>query len=211
MDPVAHPVLSTALETPDGGHVLTGRIVLGNQPWLADHAVGGRTLLPGSALVDLALTAGRHAGTPAVEELVLSAPLELGPATAVRVTVGAADPNGTRTVDVHARDASGPDTPWTRHATGVLGEDRGAARGPGRLAAAGRPPPRRRRRLRPPGRPGLRLRPPRSGRCAPPGSAATRCSPRAELPRRRRPPTGPVTRATRCTPSSSTRRRGRSA
>ncbi|MFI6875925.1 SDR family NAD(P)-dependent oxidoreductase [Streptomyces sp. NPDC050400] len=136
MDPVAHPVLSTALETPDGGHVLTGRIVLGNQPWLADHAVGGRTLLPGSALVDLALTAGRHAGTPAVEELVLSAPLELGPATAVRVTVGAADPNGTRTVDVHARDAGGPDTPWTRHATGVLGE----AAAPPEAPAAWPPP-----------------------------------------------------------------------
>ncbi|NEB78483.1 type I polyketide synthase, partial [Streptomyces sp. SID14478] len=118
MDPVAHPVLATALETPDGGHVLSGRIVPGNQPWLADHCVGGRALLPGSALVDLALTAGRHAGTPAVEELVLSAPLELGPATAVRVTVGAADEHGTRTVDVHARDARSPDTPWTRHASG---------------------------------------------------------------------------------------------
>ncbi|MEU5959351.1 SDR family NAD(P)-dependent oxidoreductase [Streptomyces sp. NPDC047525] len=136
MDPVAHPVLSTALETPDGGHLLTGRIALGDQPWLADHAVGGRPLLPGSALVDLALTAGRHAGTPAVEELVLSAPLVLGPATAVRVTVGALQEHGTRTVDVHARDARTPDAPWTRHATGVLGE---AARPP--AAPAAWPPP----------------------------------------------------------------------
>ncbi|MFE1037046.1 SDR family NAD(P)-dependent oxidoreductase [Streptomyces sp. NPDC058807] len=122
MDPVAHPLLSTALETPDGGHILTGRIVLGDQPWLADHAVGGETLFPGSALVDLALTAGRHAGTPAVDELVLCAPLVLGAATAVRVTVGAPEAHGTRTVDVHARDAGTPDAPWTRHATGVLGE-----------------------------------------------------------------------------------------
>ncbi|MGW1375443.1 acyltransferase domain-containing protein [Streptomyces sp. NPDC002446] len=122
MDAVAHPVLSTALEIPDGGYVLTGRIALGDQPWLADHAVGGTPLFPGSALVDLALTAGRHAGTPALEELVLAAPLVLGPATAVRVTVGAPADNGTRTVDVHARDARTPDAPWTRHATGVLGE-----------------------------------------------------------------------------------------
>ncbi|MER5853432.1 SDR family NAD(P)-dependent oxidoreductase [Streptomyces sp. NPDC002012] len=136
MDPVAHPVLSTALETPDGGHVLTGRIVLGDQPWLADHAVGGETLFPGSALVDLALTAGRHAGTPAVEELVLCAPLVLGAATAVRVTVGAPEEHGTRTVDVHARDARTPDAPWTRHATGVLGE---AASPP--AAPAAWPPP----------------------------------------------------------------------
>ncbi|MEU0744440.1 SDR family NAD(P)-dependent oxidoreductase [Streptomyces sp. NPDC006134] len=122
MDAVAHPVLSTALEVPDGGYVLTGRIALGDQPWLADHAVGGTTLFPGSALVDLALTAGRHAGTPAVEELVLSAPLVPGPATAVRVTVGAAAPDGTRTVDVHARDTRTPDAAWTHHATGLLGE-----------------------------------------------------------------------------------------
>ncbi|MEU5499876.1 SDR family NAD(P)-dependent oxidoreductase [Streptomyces griseofuscus] len=122
MDSVAHPVLSAALETPDGGHVLTGRITLGDQPWLADHAVGGETLLPGSALVDLALTAGRHAGTPAVAELVLCAPLLPGAATAVRVTVGAPAADGTRTVDIHARDTDAPGTPWTRHATGVLGE-----------------------------------------------------------------------------------------
>ncbi|MER6998704.1 SDR family NAD(P)-dependent oxidoreductase [Streptomyces sp. NPDC000410] len=122
MDTVAHPVLSMALEIPDGGYVLTGRIALGDQPWLADHAVGGTALLPGSALVDLALTAGRHAGTPAVEELVLSAPLVPGPATAVRVTAGAPAQDGTRTVDVHARDARTPDAPWTRHANGVLGE-----------------------------------------------------------------------------------------
>ncbi|MEV7020293.1 SDR family NAD(P)-dependent oxidoreductase [Streptomyces sp. NPDC093991] len=136
MDAVAHPVLATALQTPDGGHVLTGRIALGDQPWLADHAVGGRTLLPGSALVDLALTAGRHAGTPAVEELVLCAPLVPGPATAVRVTVGAPADNGTRTVDVHARDTDTPDAPWTRHATGVLGE----AAAPPEAPAAWPPP-----------------------------------------------------------------------
>ncbi|GHI04279.1 hypothetical protein AQI88_25935 [Streptomyces cellostaticus] len=136
LDAVAHPVLSTALEIPDGGHLLTGRIALGDQPWLADHAVGGKPLFPGSALVDLALTAGRHAGTPALEELVLAAPLVLGPATAVRVTVGAPADNGTRTVDVHARDAHTPHAPWTRHATGVLGE---AATPP--AAPAAWPPP----------------------------------------------------------------------
>ncbi|MER8062672.1 MULTISPECIES: SDR family NAD(P)-dependent oxidoreductase [unclassified Streptomyces] len=122
LDALAHPVLSAVLETPDGGHVLTGRITRDEQAWLADHTVGGRTLLPGSALVDLALTAGRHTGTPAVAELVLCAPLVLGAATSVRVTAGALAADGTRTVDIHARDADAPHTPWTRHATGVLGE-----------------------------------------------------------------------------------------
>ncbi|KUM94497.1 hypothetical protein AQI95_43525 [Streptomyces yokosukanensis] len=140
MDAVAHPVLSTALEIPDGGHVLTGLIALEDQPWLADHTVGGKTLLPGAALVELALAAGRHAGAPAVEELVLSAPLVLGPATAVRVTVGAPAQDGTRTVDVHAREARAFDAPWTRHASGVLGEAT-----PPPAAPAAWPPPDARR------------------------------------------------------------------
>ena len=55
-----HPLLGAAIEDPDGeGLTLTGRISLQTHPWLADHAVGGTVLLPGTAFVELALRAGR--------------------------------------------------------------------------------------------------------------------------------------------------------
>ena len=47
------------------------------QPWLADHAVAGPVLLPGTALVEMAVRAGDAAGCARVEELILEAPLVL--------------------------------------------------------------------------------------------------------------------------------------
>ena len=47
---------------PAGGVVLTGRLSLAGQPWLADHAVAGAVLLPGTAFVELAVRAGDAAG-----------------------------------------------------------------------------------------------------------------------------------------------------
>ena len=38
------------------GSVLTGRLSLKSHPWLADHAVAGVVLLPGTAFVELAGT-----------------------------------------------------------------------------------------------------------------------------------------------------------
>ncbi|GAA3440284.1 hypothetical protein GCM10018954_099070 [Kutzneria kofuensis] len=59
-DALAHPVLSAAHEIPDGGGwLLTGRLSVADQPWLADHAVAGMLLVPGAALVELALQAGK--------------------------------------------------------------------------------------------------------------------------------------------------------
>ena len=43
-----------------GGLVLTGRLSLQSQPWLADHVVAGTVLLPGTAFVEMAV---RAAGT----------------------------------------------------------------------------------------------------------------------------------------------------
>jgi acyl transferase domain-containing protein/D-arabinose 1-dehydrogenase-like Zn-dependent alcohol dehydrogenase/acyl carrier protein len=115
-----HALLSTVVETPgDGGLVLTGRLSADERPWLAEHVIGGRTLLPGSAFVDLALTAAYQVGLSTVEELVLAAPLVLtGDPVSLRVSVGAED-NGRRTVAVHAGTGAGD---WVRHATGLLGD-----------------------------------------------------------------------------------------
>ena len=50
-------------EQPDsGGVVLTGRSALGDQPWLADHAVAGVVLFPGAGFVELAIRAGDEVG-----------------------------------------------------------------------------------------------------------------------------------------------------
>ncbi|MDX3315171.1 SDR family NAD(P)-dependent oxidoreductase [Streptomyces sp. ME08-AFT2] len=115
-----HPLLAAAVDLPDGGAVLTGRLSPSARPWLAEHVVRGAVLLPGTAMLELALAAADRIGAAGVEELTHEAPLALPAdgAVEVRVTVGAAEDDGRRAVALHART----DGDWTRHATGVLGE-----------------------------------------------------------------------------------------
>ncbi|WP_190018000.1 type I polyketide synthase, partial [Streptomyces lucensis] len=132
-----HALLGAAVELAgDDGWVLTGRVSSRTHPWLADHAVLGTVLLPGTALADLVLHAGRHAGCDLVEDLTLLAPLVLGEQDGVRlqVVVGAADEAGRRPVAVHSRSGSaGRHDGWTRHATGVLGAPGASVPGSGQL------------------------------------------------------------------------------
>ncbi|MFF8697413.1 polyketide synthase dehydratase domain-containing protein, partial [Streptomyces sp. NPDC015144] len=122
-----HPLLGAAVELAGGaGHLFTGRFSRGSQPWLADHAVVGAVLLPGTAFLDLALLAGREIGLPSVEELTLEAPLllpERGEVT-FQVAVDAEDESGRRELRLHSR-VDGDDE-WTRHAAGRLGPERPA-------------------------------------------------------------------------------------
>ncbi|MGM1057967.1 SDR family NAD(P)-dependent oxidoreductase [Saccharothrix sp. Mg75] len=113
-----HPVLTTAVELPDGGAALTGAVSLSTHPWLADHAVRGRVLLPGTAFLEMAAHAAGVVGADAVHELVLEAPLVLDHDTVrLQVLVGAPDGTGRRPVAVHSRGEE-----WVRHATGTLGD-----------------------------------------------------------------------------------------
>jgi thioesterase domain-containing protein/NADP-dependent 3-hydroxy acid dehydrogenase YdfG len=126
-----HPLLGAVVGLPDSdGLVCTGVLSLRTHPWLADHAVLGTVLLPGTALVELALQAGIRLDCPVLEELTLEAPVVLPERGGVQVQVvlGAADDGGRRTVAVHSRPA-GSDDPWTRNATGVVvaGEPAGTA------------------------------------------------------------------------------------
>ncbi|MDG5809472.1 type I polyketide synthase, partial [Streptomyces ossamyceticus] len=124
---VGHPLLGAAIPLTHDDVVLTGRLSPASQPWLADHVVLNRTLVPGTAFVEMALRAGEQAGCGLLRELVLQSPLVL-PAqddVAVQVAVGAADDSGDRTVEVSSR--TGEDAPWVCHATGVLGADDPAA------------------------------------------------------------------------------------
>ncbi|MBI0300725.1 acyltransferase domain-containing protein, partial [Streptomyces sp. PRKS01-29] len=127
-----HPLLGAATALPDSdGWLLTGRLSLRTHPWLAEHTVLGRALLPASALIELALRAGDAAGCDRVEELTLEAPLVLPEQGAVQIqlTVGAPDERGGRPVRVYARPEDTTDRPWARYASGTLvhGEAHGGA------------------------------------------------------------------------------------
>ncbi|MFG2819819.1 type I polyketide synthase [Kitasatospora sp. NPDC048365] len=136
--PTGHPLLGAATELPDGaGLLLTGRIALRTHPWLADHAVAGQVLLPGTALLELALQAALRSGAGQVETLDLEAPLVLPEHGGLRLqaVVGAEDGSGRRPVQLRSQ-AEHEDADWTRHATGVL-----APGGAARPAADGAWPP----------------------------------------------------------------------
>ncbi|MFJ3309356.1 SDR family NAD(P)-dependent oxidoreductase [Streptomyces sp. NPDC086549] len=122
LDRAAHPLLGAVLASPDSdGVVLTGRLSTSAQPWLADHAVGGTVLFPGTGLVELAIRAGDEVGCAQLEELTLEAPLVLPErgGVAVQVVVGTAADDGTRPVHMYARPDD-EEQSWTRHATGLL-------------------------------------------------------------------------------------------
>ncbi|MEU8386092.1 polyketide synthase dehydratase domain-containing protein, partial [Streptosporangium sp. NPDC048865] len=119
-----HPLLGAAVGLADSdGVLLTGRVSVGTHPWLADHAVAGTVIFPGTGFLELAIRAGDQVGCDRVEELTLTAPLVLGEddAVAVQVWVGAAQETGHRSVSLYARPAeAADDVPWVRHATGTL-------------------------------------------------------------------------------------------
>ncbi|MGI8331397.1 SDR family NAD(P)-dependent oxidoreductase [Actinomadura scrupuli] len=122
-----HPVLAAAVRVGDRDEWLfTGRLSTDTHPWVAEHALLGTVVVPGTALVELALAAGEHTASPVVEELVLEAPLLLPDDAAVRVqvTVGRADEDGRREVAIYSSpETAGEDGERepTCHARGVLG------------------------------------------------------------------------------------------
>ncbi|GAA2778335.1 type I polyketide synthase [Crossiella cryophila] len=117
---VTHPLLAAAVALPEGGLLLTGRISLATQPWLAEHLVKGAIVFPGTGFVELATRAGDAVGATALTELVFAEPLvltERGCQLRIALT-----PRGTGwDLAVHARPEGAPD--WTRHATGQLSTD----------------------------------------------------------------------------------------
>ncbi|WP_330287182.1 type I polyketide synthase [Streptomyces sp. NBC_00576] len=124
LDATGHPLLGAAVKLAARQElVLTGRLSVAAQPWLADHAVGGAVLLPGAALLDLALHAAVSSGCSSVEELALEAPLVLPEQGAmdVQLIVGQPADSGRRPLGVHSRPGDAePDAPWTTNATGAL-------------------------------------------------------------------------------------------
>jgi acyl transferase domain-containing protein/NADPH:quinone reductase-like Zn-dependent oxidoreductase/NADP-dependent 3-hydroxy acid dehydrogenase YdfG len=113
--PSGHPLLGAMSELPGPGvFLMTGTLSPRTRPWLADHRVGDRILVPGAAILEWALRAGREVGRERVEELTLAAPLVLPEHGDVRVQL-AVDRTGR--VTVHAETGDGE---WVQHADGTL-------------------------------------------------------------------------------------------
>jgi 5-hydroxydodecatetraenal polyketide synthase CpkA len=128
-----HPLLGAAvhLAGEQEGWLFTGRLSLKSHPWLKDHAVMDRVLLPGSAFIELALAAGQRVGAEVVEQLTFERPLLLDDDGAVQIQLSIAEPDdaGRRSIAVYSR-REGPSRQdaeelgdWTRHAFGALTAD----------------------------------------------------------------------------------------
>ncbi|MEU7146380.1 type I polyketide synthase [Nocardia sp. NPDC046473] len=130
-----HPLAGAVVLAPEtGGVTLSGRLSSATQPWLADHALSGTVLFPGTGFVELVVRAGDEVGCPVIQELTLLAPLVLPADTAVHIqiliaAVGESDPAGntveSRAVSVYSR-VENSDREWTLHARGVVTPDTAA-------------------------------------------------------------------------------------
>nr|WGC84434.1 RsnD [Streptomyces sp.] len=103
--------------------VFTSRLALPTHPWLADHAVMGSVVLPGTAYLEMALRAAEEADCDRVAELTLAQPLVLSGRAARQLQLRLAGPDGAgrRAFGLYSRAAdAGTDAEWTRHADGVL-------------------------------------------------------------------------------------------
>ncbi|MGW3297782.1 acyltransferase domain-containing protein, partial [Streptomyces xiamenensis] len=123
LTPAAHPLLGAAVPLAGGeGVVLSGRLSLRSHPWLADHAVGGTVLLPGTAFVELAVRAGDEAGCGRIDELTLHAPLIIPEQGGVRLQIAVGEPgaDGARSLQIHSQPDDAPDAAWRLHAEGTL-------------------------------------------------------------------------------------------
>jgi acyl transferase domain-containing protein len=115
-----HPIAGATVALPGSDEfLLTGTVSLRTHPWLADHAVRGTVILPGTAYLELALRAGDEAGLDRVEELTLETPLVLADDVTVQLQVllGAPDESCARPVSIHSQRAG---ETWVRHAGGTL-------------------------------------------------------------------------------------------
>ncbi|WP_189244236.1 SDR family NAD(P)-dependent oxidoreductase, partial [Planobispora rosea] len=118
-----HQLLGAAVHLPDSdGIVVTGRLSTATHPWLADHQVLGSVVVPGAAIVDMALWAADHIGCAVIDELIMEAPLVLPEdgAIHIRITVGSLDDQDTRSIAVYSKDEDTTIGAWTRHASGTL-------------------------------------------------------------------------------------------
>ncbi|MGP3972081.1 KR domain-containing protein, partial [Streptomyces sp. 6N223] len=118
-----HPLLHAAAPLADGGMVVTGLIpAADNGGWLTEHVIAETVMLPGTALLELALHAAEHTESPHVEELLLQHPLILDSTTPLdlQIVIGTPDDAAGRALRIYTRPQSSPTAEWTRHASVTL-------------------------------------------------------------------------------------------
>ncbi|HEX4382373.1 MAG TPA: SDR family NAD(P)-dependent oxidoreductase [Myxococcales bacterium] len=91
--PTGHPLLGDRLAAAGQRAVFETTLSLASHPWLGDHRVAGRLVVPGAALAEMSRAAAAQAlgGPAAVRDLLLQAPLILpddGAARRVQAVVG---------------------------------------------------------------------------------------------------------------------------
>jgi polyketide synthase 12 len=135
-----HPLLGAAVALADDrGWLFTGRLSLESHPWLADHTVQGRALLPAMGFLELVLHVGAEVGRARVAELILHAPLVLPEegGLVLQLMVGELEESGECALTIHSRlegdshDGSDSGAEWTHHATALLASEPEMAGSPG--------------------------------------------------------------------------------
>ncbi|WP_414719888.1 type I polyketide synthase [Umezawaea sp.] len=117
-----HPLLAAVLPMPDGGVLFTARLSVATHAWLADHVVADNVVVPGTALVELAIRAGDQVGCGHLEELLLQAPLVVPAQGGISLHVELDAEPGRRMITVYSR-TDDDDAAWVVHATGVLTDE----------------------------------------------------------------------------------------
>ncbi|WP_216216044.1 type I polyketide synthase [Amycolatopsis aidingensis] len=114
-----HPLLGSHIELPeDTRHVWHADLGTAAQPWLSEHELDGKPVLPGATYVELACAAARSVFDVDVERvavrgLTMHQPLPLAEHTPVTTTLAKAGADR-GAVSVHTK---GPDGDWRLHAT----------------------------------------------------------------------------------------------
>ncbi|MFE3661321.1 polyketide synthase dehydratase domain-containing protein, partial [Streptomyces sp. NPDC059165] len=119
-----HPLLGAAVEVAGSDAFLfTGRLSLHTHPWLADHAVTGTVLFPGTGFLELAVRAADQVGCDRVDEFTIAAPLVLPERGAVQLQLAVEPPDesGRRTLNLYSRPEDElTEQPWVLNASGVV-------------------------------------------------------------------------------------------
>ncbi|MCK9921401.1 polyketide synthase dehydratase domain-containing protein, partial [Frankia sp. AgPm24] len=110
-----------AVEVP-GGVMLAGRVSLNTHPWLAEHTITDTVVVPGAAIVELAIAAGDRVDCSVLDELVIHAPLLIPTSGVIEIQVHVTDADtdsaGRRPVTVSSRLVGTQE--WQRNAEGFL-------------------------------------------------------------------------------------------
>ncbi|MFI8975478.1 type I polyketide synthase [Nocardia asteroides] len=118
-----HPLITAATDLADGSVVCLGHLDVREHPWLADHQVFDRVIVPATVTAEILTWCAARVGANRVRGLVLSSPLPLSDtAVDIQVMCGPAGKDGERRITLHSRDRGDPG-PWRCHAEATTAID----------------------------------------------------------------------------------------